>query len=170
MNNESRIWALSGGSAVAVGFARFGYAMILPAMKSDIHLNYAQAGWLNTANSLGYLLGALLTIYFVARLGNSALFSWGIALTTLALLATGLTHNFQWLTVFRFLAGFGGASEFICGGVLHGVRGTRAIFIFFTGGGFGMMLSGATSPWPSQLTGAGHLPLSWLAIGPGFSP
>src|SRR3546814_6182886 len=61
----------------------------------------AQAGWLNTANSLGYLLGALLTIYFVARLGNRALFSWGIALTTLALLANGLTHNFQWLTVFQ---------------------------------------------------------------------
>src|SRR5690606_2593566 len=54
-------WALSGGAAVSVGFARFGYALILPAMQTDLHLNYAEAGWLNTANSLGYLLGALLT-------------------------------------------------------------------------------------------------------------
>src|SRR3546814_6110622 len=112
MNNESRIWALSGGSAVAVGFARFGYALILPAMKSDLHLNYAQAGWLNTANSLGYLLGAVLAIYFVARLGNRALFTWGIALTTLSLLANGMTHDFQWLTLFRFLAGLGAAGTF----------------------------------------------------------
>src|SRR3546814_8855588 len=87
------------------------YEMRISDWSSDVCSSdlYAQAGWLNTANSLGYLLGALLTIYFVARLGNRALFSWGIALTTLALLATGLTHNFQWLTVFRFLAGFGGA-------------------------------------------------------------
>src|SRR3546814_7192372 len=95
MNPALIPWALSGGAAVAVGFARFGYALILPAMKTDLELNYAQAGWLNTANALGYLLGALLTIYFVARIGNRRLFVAGLALTTLALLANGLTHDFQ---------------------------------------------------------------------------
>ncbi|SHG89040.1 YbfB/YjiJ family MFS transporter [Pollutimonas bauzanensis] len=158
-------WALSGGAAVSVGFARFGYALILPAMKTDLHLNYAQAGWLNTANSLGYLLGAVLAIYFVARLGNRALFVWGIALTTLSLLANGMTHDFQWLTLFRFLAGLGAAGTFICGGVLSGVLGARAIVIFFSGGGIGMLLSGAALPWLFSLTGAAAWPVAWLAIG-----
>jgi predicted MFS family arabinose efflux permease len=34
---------------------------MLPAMKSEMGWNYAQAGWLNTANALGYVLGAALT-------------------------------------------------------------------------------------------------------------
>jgi predicted MFS family arabinose efflux permease len=148
-------WALSGGAAVAVGFARFGYALILPAMKTDLDLNYAQAGWLNTANALGYLLGALMTIYFVARIGNRRLFIAGLALTTLALLANGLTHDFHWLTLYRFLAGFGAAGAFICGGVLSGVLGTRAIVIFFSGGGIGMLATGALLPWLRRGHGPG---------------
>src|SRR3546814_128799 len=158
-------WALSGGAAVAVGFARFGYALILPAMKTDLELNYAQAGWLNTANALGYLLGALLTIYFVARIGNRRLFVAGLALTTLALLANGLTHDFQLLTVYRFLAGFGAAGAFICGGVLSGVLGTRAIVIFFSGGGIGMLATGALLPWLFDYAGPAAWPWAWIGSG-----
>ncbi|AEC20827.1 hypothetical protein PT7_2287 [Pusillimonas sp. T7-7] len=157
--------ALSGGSAVSVGFARFGYALILPAMQADLQLNYAQAGWLNTVNSLGYLLGALLVIYFVASLGSRRLFMWGMVLTTLSMLASGLTHDFLWLSVFRFLAGFGGAGTFICGGVLAGVIGTRAIVVFFSGGGLGMLLTGAVLPWLFELQGPASWPLAWLATG-----
>jgi MFS family permease len=158
-------WALSGGAAVAVGFARFGYALILPAMKTDLDLNYAQAGWLNTANALGYLLGALMTIYFVARIGNRRLFIAGLALTTLALLANGLTHDFHWLTLYRFLAGFGAAGAFICGGVLSGVLGTRAIVIFFSGGGIGMLATGALLPWLFDYAGAAAWPWAWIGSG-----
>lgn len=158
-------WALSGGAAVAVGFARFGYALILPAMRTDLSLNYAQAGWLNTANALGYLLGALLTIYFVARIGNRRLFVAGLVLTTVALFANGLTHNFELLTLFRFLAGFGAAGAFICGGVLSGVLGTRAIVIFFSGGGFGMLATGALLPWLFEMAGPSSWPWAWIATG-----
>jgi MFS family permease len=157
-------WALSGGAAVAVGFARFAYALILPAMKTDLNLNYAQAGWLNTANALGYLVGALLTIFFVARLGNRRLFIAGLWLTTLALVSNGLTRDFYLLTVFRFLAGFGAAGAFICGGVLSGVLGTKAIVIFFSGGGFGMLVSGALLPWLFDYGGAAAWPWAWIAI------
>jgi membrane protease YdiL (CAAX protease family) len=34
-------------------------ARALPAMRSELGLNYSQAGSLNTANALGYLAGAL---------------------------------------------------------------------------------------------------------------
>ncbi|MGB3705619.1 YbfB/YjiJ family MFS transporter [Castellaniella sp.] len=165
MNPGALAWALSGGSAVAVGFARFGYALILPAMRSDLHLNYAQSGWLNTVNALGYLLGSLLTIHFVARLGNRRLFMGGMVLTTLSVLASGLTQDFFWLSVYRFAAGFGGAGAFICGGVLAGVLGTRAIVIFFSGGGLGMLLTGAALPWLFEWQGAVAWPVAWIAMG-----
>ncbi|HEY9280035.1 MAG TPA: YbfB/YjiJ family MFS transporter [Eoetvoesiella sp.] len=158
-------WALSGAAAVAVGFARFGYALILPAMQTDLSLNYAQAGWLNTANSLGYLAGAVLTVYWVGQLGNRRLFMGGLVLTTLTVLACGLSHNFQLLTLFRFLAGLGAAGTFICGSVLAGVLGTRSIMIFFSGGGIGMFATGAALPWLFEYTNAAAWPVAWLAMG-----
>ncbi|MBV9469483.1 MAG: YbfB/YjiJ family MFS transporter, partial [Abitibacteriaceae bacterium] len=44
--------------AVAIGFGRFAYALILPAIRINLGWSYAQAGGLNTANAVGYLLGA----------------------------------------------------------------------------------------------------------------
>jgi predicted MFS family arabinose efflux permease len=51
--------ALSLGSAIALGLARFSYALLLPPMRLDLAWNFAQAGAMNTANAFGYLLGAL---------------------------------------------------------------------------------------------------------------
>jgi predicted MFS family arabinose efflux permease len=77
MDFGSRFWvvaALSLGPAVANSFARFAYALLLPAMRAELSLNYSQAGSLNTANALGYLAGALFTMGYVSRLGNRRLF------------------------------------------------------------------------------------------------
>ncbi|MGI5290794.1 YbfB/YjiJ family MFS transporter [Nonomuraea polychroma] len=42
---------------MALGFTRFAYALLLPPMHQELHWSYAQAGSMNTANALGYLLG-----------------------------------------------------------------------------------------------------------------
>ncbi len=165
MNPAILAWALSGAAAVAVGFARFAYALILPAMQADLGLNYAQAGWLNTANALGYLVGALATIGLVRRYGNRRLFSLGVVLTALALILTGLSRDFSLLTLYRFLAGLGAAGAFICGGVLAGVIGTRAIVIFFSGSGIGMLSTGALLPWLFEFSGPQAWTWAWMAIG-----
>ncbi len=170
MNPTVLPWALSGAAAVAVGFARFAYALILPAMQSDLNLNYAQAGWLNTANALGYLLGALATIGLVGRYGNRRLFTAGVVLTTLALILTGLTRDFTLLAAYRFLAGLGAAGAFICGGVLAGVLGTRAIVVFFSGSGIGMLSTGAALPWLFDFAGNPAWPWAWVAIGAACVP
>ena len=52
------IWiaiGLSMGAAVSLGFSRFAYALLLPAMRSSLHWNYVQAGGMNTSNALGYV-------------------------------------------------------------------------------------------------------------------
>src|SRR5690625_6646515 len=107
-------WSLAGGTAVTVGFARFGYALILPAMQSSLKLNYTQAGWLNTSNALGYLLGAVLTVILVKRLGNHRLFVAGLIVTTMALFLKGLSVLFIWLDIFHFINVMSLGWYFIC--------------------------------------------------------
>jgi predicted MFS family arabinose efflux permease len=46
---------ISLGAAVGHGFARFGYALLLPPMQHSLGWTYAQAGVVNSANALGYL-------------------------------------------------------------------------------------------------------------------
>jgi hypothetical protein len=49
------------GPAAALGLGRFAYALVLPLMQAAWGLSYAEGGLLGSANTLGYLLGALLT-------------------------------------------------------------------------------------------------------------
>ena len=79
--------ALSLAPAVSTSFARFAYALILPAMRADLDLTYSQAGSLNTANALGYLVGALFCARYVPRFGNRRLFGFGMVVTVLGLRA-----------------------------------------------------------------------------------
>ncbi|MFX0588500.1 YbfB/YjiJ family MFS transporter, partial [Glaesserella parasuis] len=86
--------ALSLGPAVALGFARFAYALLLPAMRSDLDWSYTLAGGMNTANALGYLLGSLLAAPLMSRFGVRRSFALSILLTALALLACGFIPSY----------------------------------------------------------------------------
>ena len=163
---------LSFGPAVSNSFARFAYALILPAMRSDLQWSYSQAGSINTVNAFGYLLGALLTRALVARVGNRALYGWGMVLTSLAIAATGFVRDFEALMAMRVLAGVGGAAVFICGGALSGnifaqrpQLATTTIAIYFAGGGIGLMLSGVAVPLLLDAQGSASWPLAWRGMG-----
>ena len=175
MSTRSGLWivaALSLGPAVSNSFARFAYALVLPAMRSDLNWSYTEAGWLNTANALGYLVGALFAAQYVSRLGNRRLFCIGMFVTAGALVATGLTPDYIALFGLRMLAGATGAWVFICGGVLASnvfpdrpALSSMAIAIFFAGGGVGILMSGAGIPWLLEALGDSAWPRAWLAMG-----
>ena len=65
------------GVCISNGFARFAYGLILPAMQDDLAWNYSQAGWINTANALGYIAGALLTFLLSRKISAAAFFMGG---------------------------------------------------------------------------------------------
>ena len=173
---HKRPWLVLAGLALGVtvtnGFARFAYGLILPAMQSDLGWNYAQAGWLNTANALGYIAGAVLTMFLIGRYPAASLFSFGLITTNLALLSTGLIPDLWWQTLWRILAGFFGAMSFSTAGVLAASlfandprRNALAIAIVFgTGGGLAIVVSGASLPLFLENFGANHWPIAWIII------
>jgi len=174
--SASTIWlvaiGLSLGPAVSNGFARFAYGLVLPAMRDDLDWSYAEAGWLNTANAFGYLAGALLSLAVISSFGARRLFIWGMALTALSLLLSGLTRDFWLLSTFRALAGVAGAPVFIAGGTLAAslfksdpARNALAIAIYFGGGGLGQFLSGASIPLILEHMGQEIWPETWLLLG-----
>ena len=80
---------LSLGSAIALGLARFSYALLLPPMKADLGWTFAQAGALNTANAAGYLVGALAFPWLSRRWRAGSLLAAGCVLTALLMAACG---------------------------------------------------------------------------------
>lgn len=164
--------ALSLGPTVSNGLARFAYALILPAMQADLQWTYTEAGWLNTANAIGYLLGAIGTLWAVRIVGAGTLFRGGMVVATAALLASGMTRDIGLLSLLRILTGLAGAPVFICGGVLAAAlypadnrRAANAIALYFGGTGVGLLLSGIALPLWFDQAGVTGWPVAWIALG-----
>jgi predicted MFS family arabinose efflux permease len=158
--------------AVSNGFSRFVYALILPAMRNDLGWSYTEAGWNNTANAIGYLLGAMLAFRLTRRFTTHGLFATSLWITTAALVLTGFTSDFLVLSLFRFVAGVSGAVVFVAGGILvanvfphDAARSATAIAVYFAGGGAAIVLTGITLPWLFAHAGDAVWPYAWIAIG-----
>ncbi|GAA2722988.1 YbfB/YjiJ family MFS transporter [Actinocorallia aurantiaca] len=156
---------LAFGTASALGFARFAYGLLLPAMRDELHWSLAQAGAMSAANGLGYLIGALATAAAVRRLGGAAAFRWGMALTAVALAATAVSGAYPVLLVLRAAAGATGAVVFITGGVIASRIAARAasgtpITVYFAGAGLGIVFGGAVIPALGS-----HWRTAWMVLG-----
>lgn len=173
LNTGAILLGLTLGVCITNGFARFAYGLILPAMRADLDWSYTQAGWINTANALGYIIGAMLTLLIVQRIPAARIFQWGMGLTVVFLIATAFTHDYSLLTLWRLLTGIGGAMAFIAGGALAAAlhpdnqsRNALAIAIYYgVGGGLGMVLSGAGLPWLFHHYPPAIWPYSWGLMG-----
>ena len=161
------------GPVIALGLARFAYALLLPAMRTDLGWSYAAAGALNTANAAGYLAGALLATSAARRLGMKRAFLTSIIATAAAVGAAGLTASFATLMVLRFAAGLSGGIAFVTGGAMTAAigttssRSTLALGIYFSGGGLGIAISALAVPLLLDAVGwrGGWLTLGALAAG-----
>jgi sugar phosphate permease len=91
----------------SVGFARFGYTMILPSMQDALDLSDTQTGGLATGNSVGYLALALAGGYLASRYGPRRVIAVSMLLTGAAMVLTGLANDFTGALVWRVLTGVG---------------------------------------------------------------
>jgi len=168
--------ALSLGCAIALGVARFSYALLLAPMRSDLGWPYLIAGGMNTANAIGYLLGALITPALARRFNNHKLFIGGALATCALVILSGLFINTMSLLLLRFACGITSAFIFVCGGILitrlaaiHPQRAGFLLGMFYGGSGIGMVLSAWLVPL-SIAAAVAHGALhswqwAWLAMG-----
>jgi predicted MFS family arabinose efflux permease len=158
------------GPAVVLGMARFAYALVLPAMRTQLGWSFTIAGAMNTANGVGYLIGAPLAAWAARRVGERRSFLWTMALTALVVLGSAATGNLAVLLALRFLAGTSGAVCFVVGAGLVAqagrdaprARATLLLSVYFAGGGIGMVLAGLAVP-PSVTAGGWRA--AWLVMG-----
>jgi MFS family permease len=163
-------FALSMGAAVSLGITRFAYGLLLPPMRADLGWSYALAGGMNTANAIGYLLGALITPALMRRFGVTRLLVVGAVLASVFMAGSGFVTAAPALLLQRLLAGVASAWVFVAGGLLaarlgeadaaHGSsRGGLLLGIYYGGTGFGILLSALLVP--QVLKAAAEVPHGW---------
>ena len=157
--------ALSMGAAISLGITRFAYALLLPPMREDLGWSYTLAGGMNTANALGYLLGALATPWLLRRVAPGAVLLVGAAMATVFMALSGFFTQAAPLLVQRLLAGGASALVFIAGGLLAARLGAQVpgrsgllLGLYYGGTGWGISLSALLVP---AVLAAAPAPHSW---------
>ncbi len=156
--------------AVSMAFGRFAYALLLPGMRADLNWSYTEAGAMNTASGVGFLIGAILATWGPGKLGAKRSFMFGGLATAATLFCSGLTDRLDLLLALRTVGGATGAISFIAGSGLAAAAGqgggrSRAplvLGIYFAGGGLGVVVSALVIP--SLVASAGWR-AGWFALG-----
>ncbi|WP_239024354.1 YbfB/YjiJ family MFS transporter [Ramlibacter humi] len=158
--------ALSLGAVVSLGITRFAYGLLLPPMRSDLQWSYTLAGAMNTANALGYLIGALLTPRLMRRFGPPRLLLGGALLASVFMGLSGFFTAPAPLLLQRTLAGVASAFLFISGGLLAARLGAMQpkrsgllLGLYYGGTGLGITLSAVLVP--VVLDAAHGVPHGW---------
>jgi predicted MFS family arabinose efflux permease len=130
-------------SAMAIG--RFAYTPLLPYMQRDYGLSIAMAGYIASANFLGYLAGALLAMRVPLARRNRA-YAAGLALSVGSTAAMAFVEGGQAQSVVRALGGAASAFVLIQGSAIALdalARANRsALFsLIYAGVGLGIALS-----------------------------
>ncbi|MET3912087.1 MFS family permease [Bradyrhizobium sp. S3.3.6] len=165
------ILTLSLAATVGLGIGRFAYALVLPDMREDLGWSYSAAGFMNTINAVGYLVGALAASRLIQRVGWAAAIRGGTLACLAALATCALTGNFIALSLARLVLGVGAAAGFVAGGALAATiaqsRPERANFLlslFYAGPGIGILSSGLIAPFTLQHFGPGSWWMVWWAL------
>jgi predicted MFS family arabinose efflux permease len=165
------ILILSLAPTVGLGIGRFAYSLVLPDMRDALGWSYSAAGFMNTINAAGYLVGALLASGIARRFGLSAAVRWATLACVLSLALCALSGNFVVLTLARLLAGVGAAVGFVAGAALAAeiaqsqpMRANFLLSLFYAGPGLGILSSGLIAPFVLQAFGPGSWWIVWWAM------
>jgi len=110
----------------ALGLARFGYSIVLPAMEDGLHMDDRQAGALATANLVGYLALSAVGGALASRFGPRAVITVGLLVAGVTMVLTGRAESFGEAALWRGFTGLGsGASNVPVMGLMAAWFGVR---------------------------------------------
>jgi len=134
-----------------MGFGRHSYTVILPMMKSSLHLNYTQIGLMSSGYFLGYLFFSLAGGFLATKYGPRFVISLGTTLAGVAMFFTGNASSFYFAILMRSLTGTGSGISFVptmglaSAWFISKRRGT-ATGLLMSGSGLGMVITGKAVP------------------------
>ena len=159
--------------AVGLGICRFAYSLVLPDMRDSLSWSYSTAGFMNTINAAGYLVGALGASAFIRRFGLFNAVWIGAVACVVSLVISALSADFVIFSGARLLSGVAAAVAFVGGGALATnialTQRERSAFyqsLFYVGPAMGLLMSGFVAPFVLQAYGRGSwwIVWAWLAI------
>ncbi|RUV99658.1 MULTISPECIES: YbfB/YjiJ family MFS transporter [unclassified Mesorhizobium] len=154
--------------AVAMGIGRFVYTPILPGMMEELHLTPADAGWIASANYLGYLIGALAAAGGWAHGRERLLMFASLAASAVFAALMGLNETMAAFLAIRFLAGLASAfvmvfmSSIVFSHLAKAGRGDLQALHF---GGVGLGIAASSALLAILVTAHAGWPAGWLWSG-----
>ena len=144
-NNSAILLAGILSIIISLGVARFAFTSLLPSILNDF-LQFTSAGILASLNFVGYLLGAIFTIFLKGISRKVRYFRLGIFLSIVTTFILSVTTNEIVWFISRTFAGFGSALLFLIGSSLVMLKlnlqnKTKAMGIHFSGIGFAIVIS-----------------------------
>ena len=154
----------------SIGFARFGYPLILPTMKEALALTHTQMGLLGSGNFVGYLTASLLGGYWASKYGPKRVILLSLALVGICMILTGLSDSFLFALGMRFLTGLGSGGSYIpmiglCVGWFPPQQRGVASGLMISGSGFGLILTGWIIPAIITAYGGEGWRICWQLLG-----
>jgi predicted MFS family arabinose efflux permease len=173
-NRPGYCWLVLAAGTMAVysalGLARFGYSVVLPAMQSGLGMDNAQAGALASANLTGYLCMALLGGAMAAHWGARSVIVAGLTVAGIGMFLTGTVDGFSGAAFWRAVTGIGsGAANVAVMGMWTAWfppnRRGLAAGIAVTGSSLAFITIGPLVPWILALGGAAGWRYCWQLFG-----
>jgi MFS family permease len=166
-------WVLAAGTLAvfgALGLARFGYSVVLPAMQGGLSLDNTRAGMLATVNLAGYLVLAALGGALAAHFGPRIVVVSGLTVAGAGMLLTGTADSFLPAAAWRCLTGIGsGAANIAVMGMwatwFSSRRRGLASGVAVTGSSLGLIFAGPLAPRIIASYGAEGWRICWYLFG-----
>ncbi len=154
----------------SLGFARFGYTMILPVMQHSLFLSSTEMGFLAAGNLIGYLLFSFIGGILASKYGPKLVITCSLFVCGIAMIGTGFTQGFALAFILRLITGLGsGGSNVPMMGLASSWFSQRrrgmATGLMSGGSGIGLVLVGLVLPRIFAYYGEWGWRMGWYSLG-----
>lgn len=152
-----------------VGLGRFGFGLLLPAMRADLEAGYAAMGSIATFSFVGVMVGSLSAGLAAVRWGPRRVLVVALVVASVGTVATATAGSVATAILWQAVNGLGSGGAIVTSNALvtawfEGRRRGLATGICVGGSGIGMVAAGLGLPWVLE-AGPHAWRFGWVALG-----